>query len=419
MSNGSGVVRERVALTNRTIEALRPEATPYRISDLRCAGLAVRVSPNGLITWDLAFRIKGAAKVRRTSLGRFPDITLENARDRATELTRAARTGVDLIADDVHAREAAADRITVAKLIEIYVRRRVVGRLRTAADIERRLTRGLAPILNRIASDIRRRDVRELFDACADAGFQREAEKRRQTAGAMFRWALSQDLIEVNPTAGLTGYDPGTPRNRVLSSREISAFWKLLDEGCFSPNATAVFRLQLATGARVGEISGLCVEEIDQSKWIWRLPAERSKNKRHRATPLVGIAKEILRNRLGVVRSGPLFLNEAGKAMRASDIGHSLMARRSRLRMEHFTSHDVRRTVANAMCEMGLPLDQVAAVIGHDVNGRATRTLVRHYSPGDLIDAKSYALSAWDARLQEIIAGMEPADNVLRFRPTG
>ena len=90
MSNSSGVVRERVVLTNRTIEALRPEATPYRISDLRCAGLAVRVSPNGLITWDLAFRIKGAAKVRRTSLGRYPHITLDNARDRATELTRAA-----------------------------------------------------------------------------------------------------------------------------------------------------------------------------------------------------------------------------------------------------------------------------------------------------------------------------------------
>ena len=87
--------------------------------------------------------------------------------------------------------------------------------------------------------------------------------------------------------------------------------------------------------------------------------------------------------------------------------------------MEHFTSHDLRRTVANAMCEMGLPLDQVAAVIGHDANGRATRTLVRHYSPGDLIDAKTNALKLWDGRLREIIAGMEPADNVLHFRPTG
>ena len=223
----------------------------------------------------------------------------------------------------------------------------------------------------------------------------------------------------MNPTAGLTGYDPGTPRDRVLSTNEIATFWKFLDEGGFSPNVTAILKLQLATGARVGEISGLCVEEIDQSQWIWRLPAERSKNKRHRATPLVGIAKEILRHRLGVVVSGPLYVNEAGKVMRAADVGHSLMARRGRLQMEHFTSHDLRRTVANAMCEMGLALDQVAAVIGHDASERDTRTLIRHYAPGDLIDAKTNALTLWDARLREIITGVEPADNVLHLRPTG
>ena len=62
------------------------------------------------------------------------------------------------------------------------------------------------------------------MDAIVDQGLGREAEKRRQTVGAMFRWALSQDIVETDPTAGLTPYDRGAPRDRVLSLEEIDIF---------------------------------------------------------------------------------------------------------------------------------------------------------------------------------------------------
>ena len=224
MAGGSGLTRGAVALTHRSIEALRRAEAPYRVSDQRCIGLAVRVAPSGVKTWDLAYRIRGSGKVRRVSLGRVADVTLEEARARANELTSAARAGRDLLADEADSRAAAAMRPTVETLITLYIRRRVTGRLRTAAEIERRLKRSLAPILHQCADDIRRRHIRELLDAVADQGFEREAEKRRQTIGAMFRWALSQDIVETDPTAGLKGYDPGTPRNRVLVTRKSRPF---------------------------------------------------------------------------------------------------------------------------------------------------------------------------------------------------
>jgi site-specific recombinase XerD len=164
--------------------------------------------------------------MRRLSLGRVCDVSLEKARDRANELTSAARTGRDLIAEEEERRAAAASRLTVEKLIELYVKRRVVGRLRTAKEIESRLKRALSSIMDRHAEDIRRRDLRELFDRCADQGIEREAERRRQTVGAMFRWALSQDIVEIDPTTGLKAYDPGTPRDRILTVNEIELLWK-------------------------------------------------------------------------------------------------------------------------------------------------------------------------------------------------
>src|SRR5262245_55900446 len=82
MACGSGLTRGTVSLTHRSIEALRPAETPYRVSDQRCIGLAVRVAPSGIKTWDLAYRIRGSEKVRRISLGRVADVSLENARAR-------------------------------------------------------------------------------------------------------------------------------------------------------------------------------------------------------------------------------------------------------------------------------------------------------------------------------------------------
>ena len=155
-------------LTHRSIEAMRPTEAAYRVPDQRCKGLAVRVAPSGVKTWDLAYRIRGTGKMRRLSLGRTSDIGLEQARERANELTSAARGGRDLIAEEDEARAAAASRTSVEALIDLYIRRRVIGRLRTAKGIESRLRRTLEPILQRHAADISRRDIRELLDAVVD-----------------------------------------------------------------------------------------------------------------------------------------------------------------------------------------------------------------------------------------------------------
>ena len=103
MASGSGLTRGTVSLTHRSIEALRPAEAPYRVSDQRCIGLAVRVAPSGVKTWDLVYRIRGSGKVRRVSLGRVADVSLERARERANELTSAARAGRDLIAEEKRA----------------------------------------------------------------------------------------------------------------------------------------------------------------------------------------------------------------------------------------------------------------------------------------------------------------------------
>jgi integrase len=408
MAFGAGLTHGAQLLTHRTIETLRPAEAPYRVPDQRCKGLAVRVAPSGVKTWDLAYRIGGTSKMRRLSLGRTTDIGLEHARERANELTSAARGGRDLIGEEGEARDAAASRITVGSLIDLYLRRRVSGRLRTAKSIESRLRRTLAPILQRHAADICRGDIREILNNIVDQGKGREAEKRRQVCTAMFRWALSQDIVVADPTAGLEAYDRGTPRDRVLSLEEIESVWKWLESDALSQEAADILKLELLTGARCGEISGLRAEEIDRQKWTWTLPAARSKNGRQRVTPIVGLAREMLEQRLSGVEKGPLFLLEKGVVVTSAHIGHYLLTRRTALPIAVFTSHDLRRTFATMLVETGVALDLVAAIVGHEAGGKDTRTLVRHYVHTDLLERKSHALRAWDERLKAIVSGEEP-----------
>jgi len=98
------------------------------------------------------------------------------------------------------------------------------------------------------------------LDAIADQGKGREAEKRRRVCTAMFRWALSQDIVEADPTAGLEAYDRGTPRDRVLTVEEIESLWRWLESDAPSLEAADILKLELLIGARCGELSGLRAE---------------------------------------------------------------------------------------------------------------------------------------------------------------
>jgi integrase len=414
---GSGSTKPAQALTAKVIGAMKPDpAGPYRVRDTRCKGLALRVAASGK-TWDLSFRIKGAG-VRRSSLGRYGDVSLEAARRRANELTSAARLGRNLVAEEETARDAHTQSFTLERLVDEYLKRRVTGRLRTAPEIERTLKRALAPLMARKAADIRRRDLRQLFDAVADQGQAREAGKRRQAIGAMLKWAVTQDIIESNPADGLASYGLGASRDRVLSENEIHLLWQWLDKGQNISTAVAdILKLQLCLGARCGEVAGMRASEFAQDnkgRLLWTLPAERSKNKRARVTPILGLAAEILSKRLEAGEA-ILFASETGKPHYSASVGQQIRARWDRLPIARFATHDLRRSTATAMtAQLGLPLELVATVVGHSAGGAQTQTLVRHYVHDDFTNRKLQALAQWDRRLRSILAG--EAGKVVAFR---
>lgn len=138
-----------------------------------------------------------------------------------------------------------------------------------------------------------------------------------------------------------------------------------------------VLRLQIATGARCGEISGICAQEIEREGWTRTLPESRSKNGKPRVIPLVGIAREIVERRLPQTPRGPMFRASNGRVFTSAHIGHDLLSRAHRLPIAKFTTHDLRRTVATTLAEMGISFELIAAVVGHESGSKDTPVLWR------------------------------------------
>jgi integrase len=104
--------------------------------------------------------------------------------------------------------------------------------------------------------------------------------------------------------------------------------------------------------------------------------------------------------------------------MTSAHIGHYLLTRRTRLPIATFSSHDLRRSFATMLAEMGIALDLVAAIVGHESGGNDTRTLVRHYVHTDMLERKAHALRIWDEQLKAIVTG-EERSKVVRLPRTG
>lgn len=417
-------------LTSLVLTSLKPTAKPYYVADEQQTGLRVRVAPTGALSWSMVYRIKGAGGAPKgVSLGVCDPtgkngLGLAEARDRAAEILKAARQSRDLIKDEQGSRDFDKARRTVSELIDLYAHsiksvNRKGGVLRSADDIERRLRRALASKMSIPADDLARGDISGILDAVAEK-HPREAEKRRQVIGAMYRWGVAKGYAERDPTHGSESYGQGTPRDRVLAPDEIRLVWAWLEAGAdaMPEDYIEVLKLQFCLGSRIGEVAGMDASEItmDGDQMVWTLPAARAKNKKERATPLIGWAREIVEAALQCSPSGLLFQTQStGKPLTSSHLGNALNNRN--LPCAPFSTHDIRRTVVSEMDDLGIPLDTIAAVVGHRRGSRDTRTLVRHYSRARLDTRIAAALATWDRRLRAIVEVRSEGAHVIDLHP--
>src|SRR5271169_6606286 len=111
----------RKLLTDTFVRSIeKPGKGRVEFADLRCVGLTMRVTPNGAKSWSFRFRDPRSGKVTRATIGNYPDITLEKAREKGLALRRDVAEGVNPVEKKRSDRENANSR-TFQALADRYM----------------------------------------------------------------------------------------------------------------------------------------------------------------------------------------------------------------------------------------------------------------------------------------------------------
>ncbi len=398
--------------------------TWYSIAGHR--GLWLRVRPGMPKVW--MFRSTVGGKTSKIALGRWPDMDFDAAR-RAMDDLRQAAAGQNPIqakrareqADKDQAAEAARAELlrpslaSVAKrYLGVFVgeRRRALGEKRSADEDRRLFWKHIAPLLGTMKlEDLRTKDIAAMRDAV-------EAPSERRKAIAVLRALLSHaksdGLIEHNPALGVKA-PPSGSRDRVLTDEELRTLWNGLAgpvESIRRPMLDAL-RLQMLTAQRIGEILALQWRDLDEMQHTWLVPAAIAKNGRENLVPLAPKAYTIIDAQ---ERKSPyVFVGHRITPVTSASYSQVVTRIRAALGMEHFTSHDLRRTAATRLAALGTPPHVVEAILNHaggTISGVAAIYNRHTYAP-----EKKRALLQWARELERIASGEPMADNVVAIAP--
>jgi integrase len=367
--------------------------------DTTVRGLCFRVTKGGVRAFFQVYTKPSDGKRAWFKLGTYPDLSLAQARQKARDARAAVGGGKDPIAE----KKALAAGDTVKDMVENYIKRHASTK-RSGAEIARMLRKDVSGRIGAVKlAELHRRDLTKCVDAVKDRGADVAAALLFANMRAMIRWARGRGDLDSNLMEGMPRPTGTSERDRVLDANEIRKMWAALATADMFEGTRRILRLCLVTAQRVGEVAGMARDELDLKKATWTIPGARAKNGREHTVPLSSMAVEIIRLQIAAVDalakrkkrkpSRWVFPGPGARAPVTSAAVAKAVARQE-WPIEHWTAHDLRRTAATRMEELGISPFVVGHVLNHATVTKATITS-RIYARYDYGREKREALNTW------------------------
>jgi integrase len=369
-------------LTDASVARFRtPACGQHEIFDLGYAGLCLRLGYGGAKSFVLFYRFGG--KLRRTTLGRWPEVSLADARMAWRKTREAIAKG-----EDPETRNGKSSAMAFEMVVEEWLRRdQSQNRASSLSQVSRSVEADLLPRWRGKRVDaITKRDVIELLDSISDRGAPAMARRTSAHINRFFQWCLERDVLQSNPMIGLSRPANGKSRERVLSSEEIAKIWHASpDIGIFG----SIIRLLLLTGMRREEATQLRWPEINGD--IITLQGNRTKTGVTHIVPLSVPAKALLDDVPHIAGSDFVFTTQGEKPISGWSYAKAKLDTSSGV--TDWRIHDIRRSVATGLQRLGISLQVVEACLGHTSGSRGG--IVKVYQVHDYASEKREALAAW------------------------
>lgn len=386
----------RGKLTEKRIARVRPPATGHTdyfdAEDPRAVpGLHLRCYASGARTWRLVYR--AGARQRVVS---WPGVLpLAEARRHAREAAVRVARGEDPAAARDARRLPAPPAPTVARLVDAYLDDAAwMGRLaaKTRGETARLLRHSAVPRWgDRLVTAVTQRDVSDYLGEIVARGHGPMANSVREKLIRFGAWCVEKEYLAANPAAGTKR--PAKPRfkDRVLTEAEVGRAW---------PRLPLPAKLQLLVGSRLGEMVQVQWRDVDLDARVMTFRAETTKTRVGRAVPLSAPVVTLLsewaaHGRPEYVfpgRRGPLSFTWAAMLVRdALDAAG----------IPDASSHDLRRTAATWLGDLGVAPHTIGMILGHARSDRMTSV----YDRARRLEEMRAAVEALGARVAAVVAG--------------
>ena len=384
-------------LTDKAVQNFKPEADRYEVPD-STSGVRLCVYPSGAKSWCCRFYVSG--KLTKYTIGSYPEIGLAAARKLAGKVFATAAEGVD-----PQARKIAERRDSFATVAALYVERRIEPecRPRTVGETKRYLAMAAAAWPGRPIASIKHPDLVRLLDQVEHQRGRSSSNRLRSVLVGLLNWAADRAHIDPDKVPRIPKPHKEAARDRVLSDDELRQVW-LAAGGLEYPRGPFI-KMLILTGCRRNEIAALEWSEIDVQGRVVRLPAKRVKNNRPHEVPLSEAAIAVLQDVPRITGRRWVFGKRPLQAF--GDLKRSIDKLVPDLRPWVF--HDVRRTVATRMCDIGIAPHIVEAVINHVSGHKAGVAGV--YNRSSYAPEKIAALERWANHVISLVEGKP--DNVV------
>ena len=355
-------------LTDTAIRNAKPKDKQYKIADER--GLYLLVLKSGkYFRWD--YRFMGTRKTM--ALGVYPDTSLADAREKRDEARKLLAKDVD---PSQHKKEKkAAMKEMLANNFEAIAREWIEKQRQKWSDgytyrTTRKLELNIFPWLGkRPIKQITTKELLTVLGKMEKRGVPYSAGRVKAIVGQVFRYAISTDRAENDPSAALKGsLTPTVTRNRatITNPKKIGGLLRSIDG--YDGQIVTICALKLAplVFVRPGELRHAEWSEIDLDNAEWKLPADKMKMKRPHIVPLSKQAIEILKEIHTVTGYGRYIFPSIRSAARPlSDNTLNAALRRMGYTKAEITAHGFRAMASTILHEQGWKSDIIERQLAH------------------------------------------------------
>jgi integrase len=378
--------KQQHRITDKKVDQLRkrPPSSGNLIEwDKEIKGFGVRITAGEAVAFVLSYRNKEGKKHRYT-IGRYPEMLSDAARDEATELKKGIRNGIDPLEQKKKLNEAPPSldgaeptfKVLTVRYLEEWA---VYKKPHSIRDDKLKINGILSQLNDRAITSITQDEVEKLKLDLQATPYQ--ANRTLALLSKMFKLAVKWKYRPDNPVYGVKKF-PEHPRHVYLKQEQVAALKKALDQYEYQ-NTADVIRLLLLTGAREGEALKADWSEFDLKLGVWNKPRRHMKGNKEHHLPLGEDALGLL-HKMKPKKKGPLFPAGLGASEK-----HRVTIRRPWIQIckaaglvtavektgkrrhkvirykPNFHIHDLRHTYGSWLVQDGVPIYDVKELLGH------------------------------------------------------